>query len=269
MGHDHTHEEGHDHGHRGHDHSHIEHFKSCRDPNTCLCEVKRLSLAFLCITTAIGFQLWFLAVFTSSYGAEGDVSHSAADNLYYLALIPLVLFKRSHKGSATKIDLVGFCLNTALLLVAAAFIVYRLAFGHQTRELEPWAMAAVGAIGLAGNISQFVALGEINWEGTSNRNFPIREASRTKARSTARFFFWKTKGLQAGLCSAPSVLPGVDDVTGDDSVFDHDVTFPHGQVVLVLVEFLDDRELGIARKESREGYPEQMERPLHPVEHRP
>jgi cobalt-zinc-cadmium efflux system protein len=168
MGHGHSDEHGHDLGHHGHDHSHIEHYESCTNPETCLCEVKRLTLAFLFITTAIGFQLWFLAVFTSSYGAEGDVSHSFADNFYYLALIPLVLFKRSHKGSATRVDLVGFCLNTALLFFAAAFIIYRLAFGHQTKELEPWAMAVVGAIGLAGNIGQFVALGEINWKGTSN-----------------------------------------------------------------------------------------------------
>jgi Co/Zn/Cd efflux system component len=177
----------HDHGGHGHDHS-AEHFKSCTNPETCYCEVKRFALAFLCITVAIGFQLWFLAVFTSSYGAEGDVSHSFADDLYYLALIPLVLFKRSHKKSAARVDLIGFCLNTALLLLAAAFIIFRLTFGHRTMELEPWAMAVVGLIGLVGNIGQFVALGTINWKGTSNLQGAAQHVAFDMANSVAVIF---------------------------------------------------------------------------------
>lgn len=168
MGHEHSHGDGHDHGHHSHDHSHVEHFQGCTDHRACFCEVRRLSLAFLAITIAIGLQLWFLSVFTSSYGAEGDVSHSFADDFYYLALIPLVLYKRFHADKATRADLIGFVLNTALLFAAAAYIVYRLAFGHHARGLEPWAMAVVGIIGLLGNFGQFVSLGEINWKGTSN-----------------------------------------------------------------------------------------------------
>lgn len=168
MGHNHTHQHGHGHDHHGHDPSQVEHFEGCTNRATCFCEVRRFTMAFICITIAIGFQLWFLNTFTSSYGAEGDVSHSFADDLYYVALIPLVLFKRSHQESAARVDIVGYGLNTTLLFVAAAFIIYRLAFGHQTKELEPWAMAVIGVIGLAGNIGQFASLGEINWKGASN-----------------------------------------------------------------------------------------------------
>lgn len=179
MGHEHTHDHGHD-----HDHSTL-HFRSCTDPDTCHCEVIRFALASLCITVAIAFQVWFLRRYTASYGGEGDVSHSFADNLYYLALIPLTLLKRSHKSRSGTIELFGFCLNTVLLLFAAGYILARLVFGNQSPVLEPWAIATVGAIGLAGNLGQFAALGQVDWRGSSNIKGAAQHVAYDAANSAA------------------------------------------------------------------------------------
>lgn len=168
MGHDHHHDHGAHAGH-SHDHSHSPtHFKSCIDPKTCYCEVIRLAGAFCILMASTGLQIWVLQTFTSSFGGEGDVSHSYADGLYALALIPLLLYKRFHAGSAFRADLIGFCLNTALLLLAAAFILYRLVLGHQTMEIAPGPLAVVGVIGLVGNAGQLWVLGEIDWDDLSN-----------------------------------------------------------------------------------------------------
>lgn len=185
MGHKHEHAnaQGHDHG-RGYDHSAV-HFRSCTNPDACYCEVIRFALASACITIAIAFQVWFLRTYTASYGGEGDVSHSFADNLYYLALIPLTLYKRSHKEKASGIELFGFCLNTVLLLFAAGYILFRLVFGDQSPVLQPWAIATVGAIGLAGNLGQFAALGQVEWKGTSNIKGAAQHVAYDAANSAA------------------------------------------------------------------------------------
>lgn len=137
-----------------------------------------------CITVAVACQIWFLRTYVT-YGGESDVSHSFVDNLYYLALIPLTLHKRKHKEQASKMDLTGFCLNTILLLVAAGYIIFRLVFGDKPQVLEPWAIASVGGIGLLGNLGQFLSLGQINWQGTSNIKGAAQHVAYDAANSVA------------------------------------------------------------------------------------
>jgi cobalt-zinc-cadmium efflux system protein len=188
MDHDHTHEHGHDHGHHGHDHSQVEHFKGCANPETCFCEMKRFMLAFICVTVAIICQMWVLKTYTSSYGAEGDISHSLSDDLYYVALVFLFFYKRSHKEKATRADLAGFIMNTILLFIAAGYIIYRLVFGHQTRGMEPGATAVIGLIGLVGNAAQVLVLGAIDWKGSSNIKGVAQHALYDAANSVAVIF---------------------------------------------------------------------------------
>lgn len=145
----------------GHGHAHeVAHFKSCKDPVTCFCEVNRYILAAAVGLVAATAELaiaWYKA---GSFGAESDAGHAYADSLFILISAALAYWKHYDKKNLVAIDDLGTWINSLFLISAGGYIFYRLLYGERTVEFVGSMMFAAGFVGLVGNAGQFLALGE-------------------------------------------------------------------------------------------------------------
>jgi Co/Zn/Cd efflux system component len=145
----------------GHGHAHeVAHFWYCKDRNSCFCEVNRYVLAAVVGLVAATAELGIAWYKAGSFGAESDAGHAYADSLFILISAMLALWKHYDKGRLRAIDDLGTWINSLFLIVAGGYIVYRLLYGERSVEFAGSMMFAAGIVGLAGNVGQFLALGE-------------------------------------------------------------------------------------------------------------
>ena len=160
----------------GHGHAHdVVHFKSCRNPADCFCEVNRYVVAsvvgLIAATAELGIA-WYLA---GSFGAESDAGHAYADSGFILISAILAYWKHYTKRSKRKIDDVGTWINSLFLIVAGLYIFYRLVFGETTVAFAGSMMFLAGIVGLIGNYGQFLALGEKHLEDMPDMHSTTRQ----------------------------------------------------------------------------------------------
>ncbi len=160
----------------GHGHAHdVAHFKSCRNPADCFCEVNRYIVAavvgLIAATAELGIA-WYLA---GSLGAESDAGHAYADSGFILISAILAYWKHYTKRSKRKIDDVGTWINSLFLIIAGMYIFYRLIFGEAMVAFAGTMMFLAGVVGLAGNYGQFLALGEKHLEDMPDMHSTTRQ----------------------------------------------------------------------------------------------
>lgn len=145
----------------GHGHVHeVAHFKSCKDRNSCYCEVNRYILAAVVGLAAATAELGIAWYKAGSFGAESDAGHAYADSLFILISAVLALWKHYDRKRLRAIDDLGTWINSLFLIVAGGYIVYRLLYGERSVEFAGSMMFAAGIVGLIGNVGQFLVLGE-------------------------------------------------------------------------------------------------------------
>lgn len=150
MGHSHNH--GHDHG--------VMHFRWCKNPHTCFCEVNRYLLAMSCGLFFGGVVQWLARKYAGSYGAEGDAWHIISDGLFMFVSACLALWKHYEKDASRKVEILGGIANTVFLFLAALVIIYQVLFDHTCEAFSAGWMGVAGLVGFIGNISQYRILEE-------------------------------------------------------------------------------------------------------------
>jgi Co/Zn/Cd efflux system component len=156
----------------GHSHSHeVAHFRWCKNPTTCFCEVNRYILAGVIGLLAASAEIWIAWMYAGSYGAESDAGHAYADSGFIFISAVLAYWKHYDKDRYLVIDDIGIWINSWFLIIAGSYILFRIYAGGRFVDFAAPSMFGAGFVGLIGNVAQFRSLGEkLTGEGTGTHS---------------------------------------------------------------------------------------------------
>lgn len=148
-----------------HHHDHHGHVDSHEHAGSHLREAWQYLLSALWGFAFGGAQFLLVKFLASSYGAEGDASHTFADSSFILVSSLLAVWKHRQLHKHERIEKIGVIVQSGFFILAAVYIYLQIFFGNRHAALSPTFMFVAGLVGLVGNLVQAKVLGHAHAHG--------------------------------------------------------------------------------------------------------